>query len=125
MNQALNRLPNYETNTLLYRIENLTDAQIKEYYKVGEEVTNKHFTSSTYNYEALRDAVLNRPFTLIIRIKSKNGKLIENISTLKKEKEVLFKSNSIFILEKIGNTINPIDPDNFMNYVKEITLIEK
>ena len=88
MNQALNRLPNYETNTLLYRIENLTDAQIKEYYKVGEEVTNKHFTSSTYNYEALRDAVLNRSFTLIIRIKSKNGKLIENISTLKKEKEI-------------------------------------
>lgn len=122
MNKAFEKLPKYQSNEMLYRIENLTEQQIKEYYKIGKTITNKHFTSSTYDYNALRDAVLNRQFTVIIRIKSKNGRLIEDLSTLKKEKEVLFKSNSKFTVEKIGNTQNPND---WMRLVKEIILIEK
>lgn len=122
MNKALDKLPKYQSNEMLYRIENLTESEINRIYKTGKTVENKHFTSSTYDYNALRDAVLNRQFTVIIRIKSKNGRLIEELSTLKKEKEVLFKSNSKFTVEKIGNTQ---DPNDWMRLVKEIILIEK
>lgn len=121
MNQALDKLPNYKSDDLLYRIENLTDSQINNYYKVGDEITNKHFTSSTYDYNSLRDAILKRPFTTIIRIKNKNGKLVQKISTLEEEKEILFKSNSIFKVEKIGNTQ---DPNDWMKLVREIILTE-
>ena len=122
MNQALDKLPNYKTDALLYRIENLSDAQIEEYYKVGKEVTNKHFTSSTYSEKAIERAIEFRSANLLIRIESKSGKLIENLSTLKKEKEILFKSNTEFYVKEIGFEPNPYEP---WIPIKRIILIEK
>jgi hypothetical protein len=37
----------------------------------------------------------------------KNGKLIEATSTLTEEAEVLFKSNTRFKVEKVGNELHP------------------
>ncbi|MFN4198074.1 MAG: hypothetical protein ACK4FS_03505 [Flavobacterium sp.] len=88
MNQALNKLPNYNSKDILYRIENLTDDQIKSYYKVGEEVTNKHFTSCTYNIDAIAVAMRSRSYIVMIHIIGENGKKIEALSTLSKEKEI-------------------------------------
>jgi hypothetical protein len=125
LNKALDKLPISTHNSsekLLYRIENLTDTQISEYYQVGKTITNKHFTSATYDYNAIREAVLKRPFTVIIRIKGKNGRLIESLSAIKSEKEILFKSKTSFYVEKIGSTQ---DPHDWMRLVKEIILIEK
>ena len=122
MNQALDKLPNYKTDALLYRIEYLTDAQIKEYYKVGEEVTNKHFTSTCYDQFAIGEAMKKRAYTVLIRIESKNGKMIEDISTLKEENEILFKSNTEFYVKDIKMTSNPSD---WASEIKTIILIEK
>ena len=71
MNEALEKLPVYESESLLYRIENLTDVQINEYYKVGKEITNKHFTSSSYDLFSIGEAMRKRKFTVLIRIESK------------------------------------------------------
>lgn len=122
MNQALDKLPNHKTDALLYRIEYLTDAQIKEYYKIGEEITNKHFTSTCYDQFAIGEAMKKRAYTVLIRIESKNGKMIEDISTLKEENEILFKSNTEFYVKDIKMTSNPSD---WASEIKTIILIEK
>ena len=109
MNQALDKLPNYKTDALLYRIEDFTDEQIKNYYKIGEEITNKHFTSTCYDQFAIGEAMKKRPYTVLIRIESKNGKMIELISILKEENEILFKSNTEFHVKNIKMTSNPSD----------------
>lgn len=123
MNQALDKLPNLKTDALLYRIENLTDVEIKEYYKVGEEVTNKHFTSSSYDMFSIGEAMRKRKFTVLIRIETKTGKLIQSISTYKDEGEVLFKSNTTFYVDKFTENINPLDP--FGSKIKAIIIKEK
>lgn len=123
MNQSLDKLPNYKTDALLYRIENLTDAKIEEYYKVGEEVTNKHFTSSSYDMFSIGEAMRKRKFTVLIRIETKTGKLIEPVSTFKDEGEVLFKSNTSFYVDKFTENINPLNP--FGSKIKTIIIKEK
>ena len=122
MNQALSKLPNYKSDDLLYRIEDLSDKEISKIYKEGQDVVKQVFTSSTYSFKALRDAVLVRRYRVIIRIDGKNGKLIEGLSTLKPEKEVLFKSGTVFTVKKVSWTQDPLD---WMKLVREITLIEK
>lgn len=109
MNQSLDKLPSYKTEALLFRIENLTDEQIKNYYKVGEEVTNKHFTSSSYNIDAIGKAMERSQYTVLIRIESKNGKLTQNVSTIMNEREILFKSNTKFFVNNIRMTNSPED----------------
>ncbi|KMQ67980.1 ADP-ribosyltransferase [Chryseobacterium sp. FH2] len=107
MNKALDKLPKYHSESLLYRIENLTTKQIDEYYKIGKTIENKHFTSSTYDMDAIAKAMRERPYTVLVQIKGKNGRLIEELSTLSPEKEILFKSNCKFYVEKISKTTNP------------------
>ncbi|WP_234974610.1 ADP-ribosyltransferase [Tenacibaculum agarivorans] len=122
MNQGLDKLPNFKSEGLLYRIENLTEAQIRDVYKVGSEILNKHFTSTTYDMFAIGEAMQRRPFTVLIRIESKTGKLIEPLSTFKEEAEVLFKSKTRFLVERVTESINPIDP--FGDKVKTIIIKE-
>ncbi|WP_264557905.1 ADP-ribosyltransferase [Flavobacterium sp. N1718] len=125
MNKALDKLPKFKSDDLLYRIEDLTDMEIDSYYKVGQNIENKHFTSSTYSEQAISEAMFFRKYTVLIRIEGKNGRLIEKLSSLPSEKEVLFKSKTTCLVKKIGYTIDLADPDNFMKYVKEIVLIEQ
>ncbi|WP_024769068.1 ADP-ribosyltransferase [Aquimarina macrocephali] len=104
MNQALAKLPNSSYNQaddLLYRIENLTNDEINTIYKKGDIITKKGFYSTTYSRDAIKSAMDNRVHTVLIRIKGKNGKLIEDLSTFAIEKEVLFKSNTRFKVNKI------------------------
>jgi hypothetical protein len=115
LNKALDKLPVSIHNNavkLLYRIENLTDAQISEYYLVGNTITNKHFTSATYDLDAIARVMREREYIVLIHIYGKNGRLIEEISTLMSEKEILFKSQTKFFVQKISKTTNPdtLDP---------------
>jgi len=123
MNNALDKLPNYKSDGLLYRIENLTEKQIDEYYKISNEITNKHFTSSTYDMFSIGEAMKKRAFTILIRIETKTGKLIEPLSTLKEESEVLFKSNTSFYVNRFTENVNPSDP--FGPKIKTIIIKEK
>ena len=53
INNALSKLPNYQSNSLLYRIEYLTEKQIDDYYKIGKEITNKHFTPDSADLQSV------------------------------------------------------------------------
>lgn len=122
MNKALNKLPKYQSNELLYRIETLSEEQITKIYKVGSTIENKQFTSATYSEAAVERGIEFRGANLLIRIQGKNGKLIEDLSTLKIEKEVLFKSNTKFLVKEIGFAPNPFEP---WVPIKRIILVEK
>lgn len=83
---------------------------------------NKQFTSATYSEVAVERGIEFRDANLLIRIQGKNGKLIEYLSTLKVEKEVLFKSNTKFIVKEIGFAPNPFEP---WKPIKRVILVEK
>ncbi|WP_294217138.1 ADP-ribosyltransferase [uncultured Chryseobacterium sp.] len=122
MNKALNKLPKYQSDELLYRIETLSEEQITKIYKVGSTIENKQFTSATYSEAAVERGIEFRGANLLIRIQGKNGKLIEDLSTLKIEKEVLFKSNTKFLVKEIGFAPNPFEP---WVPIKRVILVEK
>jgi hypothetical protein len=125
MNEALNKLPISEYNSsqkLLYRIENLTEAEIKGIYKEGTVITKEGFTAATYSEEAIINAMRNRSYTVMIRIEGKKGRLIEEISTLQKEKEILFKSKTKFFVKKIYESANP--GDDYMSKIITIWIKE-
>ena len=122
MNQALKKLPtSNHNNSLLYRIEDLSEDKISELYVQGSIIKTKGFTSATYSEDAVIEAMRNRPYTILIRIEGKDGKLIEGLSTLPSEKEILFKSETIFKVEKVGFSPNPED---YMIPIKTIWLKE-
>ena len=122
MNQALKKLPtSNHNNSLLYRIEDLSEDKISELYVQGSIIKTKGFTSATYSEDAVIEAMRNRPYTVLIRIEGKDGKLIEGLSTLPSEKEILFKSETIFKVEKVGFSPNPED---YMIPIKTIWLKE-
>ncbi|KAA0127546.1 ADP-ribosyltransferase [Chryseobacterium sp. SN22] len=122
MNKALDKLPKYQSNELLYRIETLSEEQITKIYKVGNIIENKQFTSTTYSETAIERGIEHRGATLLLRIEGKNGRLIEDLSTLKIEREVLFKSNTKFIVKEVGFAPNPYEP---WVPIKRVILVEK
>lgn len=80
MNQALKKLPtSNHNNSLLYRIEDLSENKISELYVQGSIIKTKGFTSATYSEDAVIEAMRNRPYTVLIRIEGKDGKLIEGL----------------------------------------------
>jgi ADP-ribosyltransferase exoenzyme len=124
MEQALAKMPTSSFNNsqnLLYRIENLTEAQIASIYVEGGTINTKAFTSATHSEDAIIDAIRNRPHNVLIRIEGKNGKLIEDLSTLPAEKELLFKTGTNFKVDKVGFSPNP---DGYMTPIKTIWLKE-
>jgi hypothetical protein len=124
MEQALAKIPNSTFNgsqNLLYRIENLTEAQISSIYVEGSTINTKAFTSATYSEDAIIEAIRSRSHTVLIRIEGKNGKLIEDLSTLPAEKEILFNTGSNFKVDKVGFSPNP---DDYMTPIKTIWLKE-
>jgi hypothetical protein len=64
----------------------------------------------------------NRPYTVLIRIEGKNGKLIEDLSTLTLENEILFKTGTQFEVLKVGQSANPAD--DYMSLIKTIWMKE-
>lgn len=63
-----------------------------------------------------------RKFTVLIRIKTKTGNLIEDVSTLKDESELQFKNYNLFYVDKFTENTNPSDP--FGSKIKTIIIKE-
>ena len=123
--QALKKLPNSiynQSKELLYRIENLTENQISSLYIEGTTINAKSFISTTYSEDAIIEAMKFRPHTVLIRIEGKNGKLIEPLSTLPAEKEVLFNTNTKFKVVKVAKSANPAD--DYQSFIRTIWLTE-
>lgn len=89
LNRALNKLPSYKGN--VWRDVDLPEKALAA-YSVGEVVTEKGFVSSSRDEFERFDSA--RPHRLLIH--SKNGKVIEKISVLPLEYEVLFSSGTKF-----------------------------
>lgn len=89
LNRALNKLPSYRGK--VWRDIDLPEKTLAK-YSVGEVVTEKGFVSSSSDEFERFDSA--RPHRLLIH--SKNGKIIEKISVLPLEYEVLFKSGTKF-----------------------------
>jgi len=110
MEQALDKLPIFPNQSTLWRgLKALDLNQIKSLYKEGNVVTEKGFVSSAHNLDNFIKSSRARDFSVIIIIEGKNGKLIEAISTLPEEAEVLFKNNTQFEVKKAGMELHP-DP---------------
>ena len=102
LNYALSKLPDYKGN--VYRFFNSSLEQF-ENYKAGDTYQEPRFMSSSTEVGAFVEN--NIGFFL----KSKKGKLIQNISHHLSEKEVLFSNDSKFKITKKYYRANPIDPD--------------
>ena len=89
LNRALNKLPSYKGK--VWRDIDLPEKTLAK-YSVGEVVTEKGFVSSSRDEFERFDSA--RPHRLLIH--SKNGKVIEKISVLPLEYEVLFSSGTKF-----------------------------
>lgn len=89
LNRALNKLPYYKGN--VWRDVDLPEKALAA-YSAGEVVTEKGFVSSSRDEFERFDSA--RPHRLLIH--SKNGKIIEKISVLPLEYEVLFRSGTKF-----------------------------
>ena len=89
LNRALNKLPSYRGK--VWRDIDLPEKTLAK-YSVGEVVTEKGFVSSSRDEFERFDSA--RPHRLLIH--SKNGKIIEKISVLPLEYEVLFKPGRKF-----------------------------
>lgn len=61
-------------------------------------------------------------YNVLIKITGKNGKNIEAASLLPAEREILFQSNTKFIVEDIKPIPNPTNPSKNITFIK---LIEK
>lgn len=70
--------------------------KVLEQYQVGQVLEFRGLTSSTYG-EAIE---IDKNSNVVLTIKSKQGRLIEDISRFKREKEVLFGSFSKFKVEE-------------------------
>ncbi len=109
LNQALEKLPNYEEES--YRGVALSQTKIDFYKKAEEndnEITEPAFISSSKSMRVAQS--FSRGNTIFI-IASKTGKEIEQFSfygsqSPQNEKEVLFKSKSKFRVIKVNDSQN-------------------
>ena len=59
---------------------------------------------------------------VLFKVHGKNGKLIEAVSNIPNEAEVLFKSKTVFRVESVGKVDHPLDKSKL---ITEIILKEK
>ena len=124
LDDALSKLPISKYNSQeLKRSASFTEEQIKKMFRVGKDFTEKGFFSTTHSEEALMQWLIDNPsHNVIFKVYGKNGRLIEKASMLPYEYEVLFKSNTTFVVEGMKPIPNPIDRTK---KVLEIILKEK
>ncbi|MGI9650496.1 ADP-ribosyltransferase domain-containing protein [Chryseobacterium sp. RLHN22] len=109
LNNALKKLPKTNSSTF-YRLEKMSPEMLNKEYVTGKTIEKKGFTSSTYDYMTAEEMMFDDAgFNVLIKITGKNGKNIEEASFLPAEKEILFKSNTKFIVEDIEKIKNPIN----------------
>jgi len=123
LDDALERLPISEyNNKILQRSAYFTEKEVNRLFKVGEDFVEEAFFSTTYSEEALYKWMTVTPTdNVLFKVHGKNGKLIEAVSNIPNEAEVLFKSKTVFKVEKI----NYYYDKKLMREIYEITLIEK
>jgi len=127
LNKALDKLPNSIYNGsehILYRSVEISEELMQKLFLGKTEYIEKAFFSTSYDYtKFLENWFQYEPsHNVIFKIQGKNGKLVETISDIENEAEVLFKSKTKFeIIE-----INPIPhPFNQELEIYEIILKEK
>lgn len=108
LDKALEKLPPSIYNEgILQRSLSLTELEIKNLFKVGKDFTEKVFMSTTYSEAVLLDWMAVNPADNVnIKVMGKNGKLIEDASLLPHEAEVLFKSNTTFVVKSVNAGYN-------------------
>ncbi len=127
LNRALSKLPNSSynrENNFLYRSFKMSDEEIKANFIEGKVYTEKAFLSTSHNYDNFINNWFkqNPSHNVIMKVQGKNGKLIEDVSDIYEESELLFKSGSQFEVISIRKIDNPVD---FSKEVTEIILKEK
>jgi len=102
LDNALGKLPNYEGN--VYRGINVNtdmDSFLKDYTK-GKSINFKQFMSSTSKKSETYTGNIQ------YNIKSKTGKDLSSLSFKEKEKEILFRTNTMFTVKKLDNRAGKI-----------------
>ena len=124
LDNALEKLPIFKQGDKpLLRSAKFSEAKIKELFKQGKDFTDQGFFSTTYSEEALLEWMKNNPEdNVLFKVYGKNGKLVEMSSASSHEAEVLFKSNTAFLVENLREIDHPVQ--NFKRII-EITLKEK
>ncbi|WP_082140569.1 ADP-ribosyltransferase domain-containing protein [Chryseobacterium sp. FH2] len=122
LNNALKKLPKTSSSTF-YRLEKMSPEMLSKEYAIGKTIEKKGFTSSTYDYMAVEEMMVDDAgFNVFIKISGKNGKNIEATSKIPAEREVLFKSNTKFFVESINEVPKSSNPET---KIYQIVLIEK
>ena len=103
----------------LYRSAEISEELIKKLFLGKTKYLEKAFTSTSYDYQKFLDNWFEyKPsHNVIFKIQGKNGKLVETISYIEDEAEILFKSNTKFEI------INVLDDVHLLDNLKEITYI--
>ncbi|MBD0256487.1 MAG: hypothetical protein ICV83_12280 [Cytophagales bacterium] len=112
LNASLEKLPIYNQiqEKILWRgLKNIELSKVKDMYKLDEVIEEKHFVSSAYDEGKFIASSRERDFEVILKIKAKSGRLIDDISSMPEEAEVLFKTNTKFKVKKVGFELHP-DP---------------
>jgi hypothetical protein len=113
LNKALNKLPNSiynNPNHTLYRSVEMSDELIQSLFIGKTEYIEKAFLSTAYDYQKFLDNWFGyRTDNVIFKIQGKNGKLVESISDIENEAEVLFKSKTKFEIISVNEIRNPLD----------------
>ena len=92
-------------------------------FKIGNEWVSQGFFSTTHSEQSLLSWLSTKPHhNVIFKVYGKNGKLIEKAAYKIEEHEVLFKSNTIFVVEGMRKIDHPIDKSKL---ITEIILKEK
>lgn len=122
LNRALDKLPNSIYNSkdyFLYRSAEISEELMKKLFIGKTEYLEKAFTSTSYDYQKFLDNWFEyKPsHNVIFKIQGKNGKLVETISDIEDEAEILFKSNTKFEIINIFDDVHPLDNLQKITYI--------
>lgn len=122
LNKALGKLPNSIYNGsehILYHSVEMSEELMQKLFLGKTEYIEKAFFSTSYDYtKFLENWFQYEPsHNVIFKIQGKNGKLVETISDIENEAEVLFKSKTNFEIVRIFDDTHPFDNLREITYI--------